>query len=330
MNFPKGKVILENTKLSFVNFDKILNAAKEERAFKISSYISITYADSIDILLLKLGEPYNAITLSHNERSLIGISHVIKKAKESSFGTLNFYEVPEKILDYILISSTQKANFTLQERNEIKKYIVNFKNWIEKFKDSNFNGFFELINGIEVLYFSISNGELTNKYSSKSISQTTSWKDFITLLDKTIKNSDKKLSIKGFHYKDISTKSQVLPSQISLCTNSLNNAIKLFSDEWGGIFVSEIIINSFKSIKSKYSFINELTYNNNQFEGNIFCSPEELIDIFAFWFDLLKDSFIMVSTSEKVDIIIQNSIKEYRFALKSLGFFKKCSINFIE
>lgn len=330
MKFPKGKVILENTKLSFVNFDKILNAAKEERAFKISSYISIIYADSIDILLLKLGEPYNAITISHDEKKLIGISMLIKKAKEASFGTVNFYEVPEEVLDYILISSTQKPVFILQDKNEIKNYLENFKSWLNKFKNSGFNGFFELLNGIDITYFLILNGELKKRYSSNDISQTSSWKDFIDLLDKISKDNDKRISLKGFLQKDISDLSQATPSQISLCINSLNKTIDLSSKEWGGNFVSEIVQNSFKRVMFEYPLVNELVYKNTQFEGNIVCSPEELIDIFALWFDLLKNSFVMISNYEKVCELIQDSIKEYRFALKSLGFFEKSSLNFKE
>ncbi|HAV92891.1 TPA: hypothetical protein DCW38_06905, partial [candidate division WOR-3 bacterium] len=69
MRFPRGRAILENTNIDFINFDNIMNAGKRERSHKIHGYISIIYPQEVDFIFLSLGEPINAARFRSAERS---------------------------------------------------------------------------------------------------------------------------------------------------------------------------------------------------------------------------------------------------------------------
>jgi len=108
VKFPKGKAVLENTHLEFINLDKLLSAAKRERAHCISGYISIIYHDMVEIIFLKQGEPFNAARISPKIREIVPISEVVEKARNASYGILAEYATDEILINLIISSIVLK------------------------------------------------------------------------------------------------------------------------------------------------------------------------------------------------------------------------------
>lgn len=330
MKFPKGKPILENTKLGFVNFDRILNAAKLERSYKISAYISIIYPDMVDMILLKAGEPFNAITFSHGKKELAGISETIEKAKKSEFAIVNFYEVPEELINFILISATKKPIFSAVGNTALKKIIKNKDSIVAKFHEIKFNGFVELVNDLEHNFFRVSNGEISRCYFSSGPLKNISWDELILFLEKLMKTEKELLIFNGFPYQAAKTEIQATPPQVSLFIKAINNTFTLFSDKLGSSIVSETAESSYKRVQEEFNFLQNTSLEDAKLSGNITTNPDLLVDVFVYWFELIKASFSMIIGEDKTEEIVRESIKEYRFALKAIGFYEKSSFVFKE
>ncbi|MBN1150116.1 hypothetical protein JXA84_02720 [candidate division WOR-3 bacterium] len=330
MKFPKGNLIIENTKLSFVDFDKVLNASKQERAYKISGYISIIYPESIDLLLVKNGEPYNAITFSHEKKSVIGISEVVDRAKKSMMGIVNFYEVPEELLLFILISATRKPVFSAIGWEKVEKIISNKETLISKFFSINFTGFLEYAFDIEHNYLKIINGEIVKGYYASKTSTQSSWPEFIIQLEENFKNKKGNIRIEGYLCKTDDKEVQASPAQIALFFSSINSTFSKFSDILGKTIVVNTAETSYNRVKEQFSFMDSTTFENITIEGSIVTTPKELVRAFVVWFDLVKTSFSSIIGDIETENIIQQAIHEYRFALKSIGFFEKSSLAFKE
>ncbi|MBN1620503.1 hypothetical protein JW890_07250 [candidate division WOR-3 bacterium] len=330
MKFPKGNLIIENTKLSFVDFDKVLNASKQERAYKISGYISIIYPESIDLLLVKNGEPYNAITYSHDKKSVIGISEVIERARKSVMGIVNFYEVPEELLLFILISATRKPVFSALGWEKIEKIISNKETLISKFYSINFTGFLEFVCDIDHNYLKIINGEIVKGYYSSKLTTQASWPEFIILLEEYFTRRKGNIRIEGYLCKTDDKEVQASPAQIALFYNAINSTFSKFSDVLGKTIVENTALTSYNRIKEQFSFMENSNFENLTVEGAIITTPQELVRTFAAWFDLIKTSFSSIIGDTESESFIQMSIHEYRFALKSIGFFEKSSLSFKE
>jgi len=328
LKFPKGKPILENTKLGFVNFDRVLNAAKLERSYKISAYISIIYPDMVDMILLKAGEPFNAINFSHGKKELSGISETIEKAKNSEFAIVNFYEVPEELINFILISATKKPIFSAVGNDALKKIIMNKDSIVAKFHQIKFNGFVELVNDLEHNFFRISNGEISRCYFTSNPLKNITWDELIIFLEKLIQTKQDLLIFNGFPYKAEKAEIQATPAQVSLFIKAINNTFELFSEKLGSSIVVETAESSYKRVKEEFNFFQSTDLKEIKLSGNITTSPELLVDVFVYWFELIKSSFSMIIGEENTEEIIQESIKEYRFAFKSIGFYEKSSFDF--
>ena len=102
MKFPRGRPLLENARLEFLNLENVLSASKRERAHRISGYISIFYPDTVELIFLKEGEPFNAARISQTERSIVPINEVVEKAKKASSMRYNPIELSEDALINIL------------------------------------------------------------------------------------------------------------------------------------------------------------------------------------------------------------------------------------
>ena len=330
MKFPKGKPILENTKLGFVNLDRVLNAAKLERSYKISGYISIIYPEMVDMLLLKAGEPFNAISFSHGKRSLVSISDTIQKAKKAEFGMVNFYEVPEELVNFILISATQKPIFYAEGINGFRKIISNQASIITKFREIKFNGFIEVVEDIEHHYFRISEGKIIRDFISRNMNKVKSWEELIQYIETVTSSGKSNLKFLGFQYASDSTTTQATPAQINLFFNAIHNTLIKFSESLGPTIVAETAESSYQRVKEEFDFMGSTGFENLNLSGNITTSPDNLVKAFSSWFELIKTSFAMIIGEENTIEIIQQAIKEYRFALKSIGFFEKSSLEFSE
>ncbi|MBN2362866.1 hypothetical protein JXL83_01905 [candidate division WOR-3 bacterium] len=330
MKFPKGNLIIENTKLSFVDFDKVLNASKQERAYKISGYISIIYPESIDLLLVKNGEPYNAITYTHDKKMVIGISEVIDRAKKSVMGIVNFYEVPEELLLFILISATRKPVFSAVGWEKIEKIVSNKETLISKFYSINFTGFLEFSCDIDHNYLKILNGEIVKGYYASKLTNQASWPEFIMLLEEYFKLRKGNILIEGYLCKTDDKEVQASPAQIALFYNAINSTFAKFSEILGKTIVENTAATSYNRIKEQFSFMENSSFENLIIEGSIVTTPQELVRSFAVWFDLIKTSFSSIIGDVEAENFIHQAVHEYRFALKSIGFFEKSSLTFKE
>jgi hypothetical protein len=159
MKFPRGRALLENTRLEFINLDNVLSAAKRERAHRISGYISIIYPDAIELIFLKQGEPFNAARITQKERKIVPISEVVEKAEKATSGILSEYATDEILINLIIstiLLDPIKANVDFSRLQP--------KIFIDKLKTTKFNGFIWAQLGIEESFIHFEEGAIKNCY----------------------------------------------------------------------------------------------------------------------------------------------------------------------
>jgi len=159
MRFPRGRSIIENTRLEFINLDNVLSASKRERVHRISGYIAITYHDAVELIFLNQGEPFNAARIGKETREIIPISEIVEKAKKATTGTLSEYATDEMLLKVIISSVTLKPLKTQVDLSRIQPKI-----FVEKLKKSKFNGFIWMRLGLDESFVCFENGVIPACY----------------------------------------------------------------------------------------------------------------------------------------------------------------------
>ncbi len=309
MKFPKGRPILENTRLEFINLDNVLSASKRERAHRISGYISIIYPDVQELIFLRQGEPFNAARISVNKREIVSISEVIEKAKNATSGILSEYATDEGLLQMIIASITRKpikANLDLSR--------VQPKIFIDKLKSTKFDGFIWVVSGMEESFINFEQGEITGCYvagASKKLSE----KEIIPFLMRP------NLTISIFDRGEEVEVKQATPAQVEMFCKIFSNLLKKYAHPLGKSLVLRTAVSARSTAQKEFPFIENFKINSElEVSGKVVVEPLSFAQGMARWFDIIYESFATFLGKESA-VIAKKALNDYRFALKTLKFF---------
>ena len=309
MKFPKGRPVLENAKLAFLNLDNILNASKRERASKISGYVLILYPDHLEFLFLKKGEPMNAAWFSPEEKRVIPIGDLIERAKGAYNGVVSIYEVEEELISMMLTALKSEPIYSqmVEEAPESARLLK----WLE---DNNPTGFIQLTGATEICYVAVQKGKLLRAYIPSRQSREITPEGFAQLVSQDgvlvqmYKGSPQEIE-------------QASPALMMLFLKMYNGLIQEFTEAVGPTLVQKFISSSKKEAEGDFPLVKEFKLDRDmKIDGQSLATPEELTQSFARWVSLFLESFDSV-LGPRHEEIVKKGIKDYRFAVKSTGFF---------
>jgi hypothetical protein len=309
MKFPKGRVILENTRLEFINLDNVLSASKRERAHRISGYISIIYPDMIELIFLKQGEPFNAARISRNERKIVPISEVVEKAANATSGILSEYATDELLVNLIISSiliDPIKDNVDLTRLQP--------KVFIDKLISTKFSGFIWIRSGVDESFIHFDEGTITACYVAGSAKKIEG-NDIITFLVKP------NLKVSIFDHIEDATITQATPAQVEMFCKIFTALLKNYSKPIGESLVLKTFMMSKSTVQKEFPFINDFKVEADlKIMGKVVVEPQLFAQGMARWFDIIHESFATFLGKES-EVIAKKVLNDYRFALKSLRFF---------
>lgn len=314
MRFPRGRILLENTNIEFINFDNILNAGKRERSHRIHGYISLLYPSDVDMIFLSLGEPINAARFTQNARTLISINEVIKRVKESSIGIINIYEVPEELV--LLMVSTFTLTPILKDKDHTQ---ISVEKMIGQIAVDKFSGFLEIKKGNEFFYSLFEKGIPTRGYFGDKINVSITPSILIQLLKSTSKDG---FNVTFSLYDKLPERiEQATPATVQLLLKSVNNLIKEFAASYGPTFAKKGALIAKSHIDEDYKFMSEITINGIELSGDVFASKDEFIKAMAEFTNRFLKTYDVICNDKIKENIFKIALKDFRFALKSQGFF---------
>ncbi len=318
MKFPKGIPILENVKIQFVNFDNILNQAKKAREGRLNGYLQIIYPQEVDILFFENGNAINAGRFNRSGFSEIPIKELVDRAKKSEVGIVNIYDIPDELVYMMIVTIREKPMIANKPFKD-----VDINKLLTKFQEINFNGFILLVKEFEYFYIKFEEGIPARIYTPGKMEVGKITPEMFRKFFEKL-TQDFKISI----YKGETHIKQADPALVSLYVKFLNGLISSFSEIVGISIVRKTILSSFELMKSQYNFLTgfEIDENTVVKEGNIAVTEDELTTAMANLIDKFVDA-IFVVLGRQTDEIIYKCIKDYRFALKSAGFFEKSKLS---
>ncbi|MEO0185218.1 MAG: hypothetical protein ABIL22_00715 [candidate division WOR-3 bacterium] len=310
MKLPKGRPVLENTRLEFINLDNVLSASKRERAHRISGYISIIYPDMEELIFLKQGEPFNAARLSVKERTIIPISEVIEKARKATSGILSEYATDEILLNMIITSITIQAIKTGLDIKRLQPKIL-----IDKLKTTKFDGFLWIRTSIEESFVAFKQGELIGLYAAGSAERIQDEKAVADFLTKP------NTAISIFDRIEVSIPVQASPAQVDMFCKIISALVKNYSKPLGNTMVLKTVLMAKSTAQKEYPFINEFQIDSDfNISAKLVIEPKTLARGIARWLDLIFESCSTLLGKES-EVIAKKVLNDYRFALMSLNFF---------
>lgn len=309
MKFPKGRPLLENTRLEFINLDNVLSASKRERAHKISGYISIIYPDAVEYIFLKTGEPFNAARATRNERKIVPISEVVEKASKATSGILSEYATDELLINLIISSIVLdpiKANVDFSRLQP--------KIFIDKLKTTKFNGFIWVRLGLDESFIHFLDGEITACYLAGS-SKKLQGNDVVNFLMKP------NIKISIFDHIEDTTITQATPAQVEMFCKIFTTLLKSYTHPIGEALVLKTFLIAKSTAQKEFPFIEQFEVDKDlSIKGKVVVEPKLFAQGMARWFDLIYESFSTFLGKES-EVIAKKALSDYRFALKSLNFF---------
>ncbi len=314
MKFPKGTPILENMQLDFINLDKLITAAKRERAHRISGYISIIYHDSVELIFLKDGEPFNAARIGRNVREIAPIKEIIDHAKNASYGILAEYATEEKLLNLIISSIILRPLSA-----EINLARVQPKLFLERLKLTKFNGFVLVRSGLNESFIYFDNGDVAGCYVAGT-SKKLQGEEIVQFL------SMPNLKIAIYDHVEVAATTQASPAQCDMFCKIFSALLKNYSHPMGQSLVVRTVTMAKTTAQKEFPFIEQYSVESDLVvSGKVVVDPQVLVKGMARWFDLIVESFSTLLGKES-EVIAKKTIHDYRFALKSLGFFDHTKI----
>lgn len=310
MKFPRGKLLLENTQLEFINLENVLSASKRERAHRISGYISIVYHDVVELIFLRQGESFNAARVSQKERKIVSISEVVEKAKKSTVsGFISEYATDEILLNLIIASITHKPI-----KANVSFSTLQPKIFIDKLKTTGFNGFIWIKSGIGESFIHFHEGNITGCYVAGSAKKLTG-DEIISFISKP------NLDISIFDRVEDTTITQATPAQVNMFCNIFSLLLKSYAHPIGDVLVLRTFISSKSTVQKEFPFIEQFVIESDRsITGTMVVEPRLFAQGMARWFDLIHESFSTFLGKEST-VIAKKVLNDYRFALKSLHFF---------
>jgi len=318
MILPKGKTILENVKVQFVNFDNIINQAKKAREGRLTGYIQIVYPDKSHFLFFKNGNVINAGVLKKEGGKILPIKDVIETAKKSELGIVNIYDMPFELLFMIISSIKEKPLF----KDKLVSG-VNIGEFLDKLSQIKFSGFLVLKDGIKFTFVKYTDGLPSKIYIAGKGGTNVS----IDVLKELMKKESEHFLLSA--YQGSEEVEQAHPALISLYTKFINSLITAFSDTVGNVLVRKTLFTSIEFSQQKFDILSSIKIDDETGllpEISISVTKEQITKAYAYLIDIFVDALFGI-LGRRVDDIIVDAIKDYRFALKSAGFFKNSKLS---
>ncbi len=310
MKLPRGRPVLENTRLEFINLDNVLSASKRERAHRISGYISIIYPETVELIFLKQGEPFNAARISRKERKIVAISDVVDKAQKATSGILSEYATDELLVNLIISSialQPLKANVDFSRLQP--------KVFIDKLKSTKFSGFLWVRLGIEESFVHFDEGKITGCYTAGSAKKLND-NEIINFLMKP------KIKVAIFDQIEDTTITQATPAQVEMFCKIFSALLKKYSHPIGDTLALKTFMMSKATVQKEFPFVEQFEIDPDlSITGKMVVDPKLFTQAMARWFDLIHESFSTFLGKESKEIA-KKVLSDYRFALKSLNFFE--------
>ena len=309
MKLPRGRPIIENTRLEFINLANVLSAAKRERAHRISGYIAITYHDILELIFLNQGEAFNAARITQDKREIVPIGEVVEKARKAVIGTLSEYATDEILLKLIISSIVLKPIRSQVDLSRIQPRI-----FIEKLKSSKFNGFIWLQLGREESFVYFENGAIPACYLAGRADRTLE-EEMYPILTK----AETKVAI--FDRVEKAIAEQATPAQVEMFCKIFTALLKGYAFPLGQSLVLRTAISSMATAQKEFPFIGKFQIESDlSFHGEVVVEPKTFSQGMARMFDLIYESFSTFLGKES-EVIARKILTDYRYALKSLQFF---------
>ncbi|RKX70571.1 hypothetical protein DRP53_04585 [candidate division WOR-3 bacterium] len=314
MKLPKGVSLLEGAKLEFLNFDSVLHAGKRNRKHRVWGYISIIYSDSMDLLFLKNGEPFNAARLTPKSRKILPIKDVVERAKETKLGIVSVYSVDEELIHMILATITSRPIKADIDADKIKIGLL-----LKKLSERKFNGFLHLKRGLEESFISYKQGIIGGAYLAGSHDKL---RDEHRIIDLFSSIPNLKIDL----YEEEVAEEQAPPAMIEMFYSIFTRIFQSLGKAMGESLVVKTAIKGRAAIQKDYPFLENVKINPDlSLSGDIMVSSEELVKAFAHWLNTLIETFTTFLGDEVIRIA-KDALADYRFVLKSAGFFKTARI----
>lgn len=309
MRFPRGRPIIENTRLEFINLDNVLSASKRERVHRISGYIAITYHDAAELIFLNQGEPFNAARIGKETREIIPISEIVEKAKKATTGTLSEYATDEMLLKVIISSVTLKPLKTQVDLSRIQPKI-----FVEKLKKSKFNGFIWMRLGLDESFVCFENGVIPACYIAGRAEKALEDEIYPILMKP-------ETNVAIFDRIEKVIAEQATPAQVEMFCKIFTALLKGYAHPLGQSLVLRTAMLSKSTAQKEFPFIEKFRIESDlSFSGEVVVEPKVFAQGMARIFDLIYDSFSTFLGKES-EVIARKILTDYRFALKSLQFF---------
>jgi hypothetical protein len=309
MKFPRGRALLENARLEFLNLENVLSASKRERAHRISGYISIFYPDTVELIFLKEGEPFNAARISQTERKIVPINEVVEKAKKATSGVLSEYATDEILVNLMISSIILKPRMEDVDLSRLQPKI-----FIDKLKTTKFNGFIWVRAGIEESFIHFEEGDIKAIYVAGSAKKLES-SEAANFLMKP------KINIAIFDHVEELTIVQAPPAQVSMYCKIFSSLLKNYALPVGETVVLKTFELAKSTVEREFPFIEQFKIEPDlTISGTVVVEPRLCAQGMARWFDIIYESFSTFLGKES-EVIAKKVLNDYRFALKSLHFF---------
>ncbi len=309
MRLPRGRPIIENTRLEFINLSKVLTASKRERAHRISGYISINYHDAVELIFLNQGEPFNAARITQDSRMIVPISEIVEKAKRAISGSLSEYETDEILLKLIISSVTLTPLRSQVDLSRIQPRI-----FVEKLKNTKFNGFIWMRSGFDESFVYFENGVIPACYIAGSAEKGKE-DDVYAILTRP----ETKVAI--FDHVEKAIAEQATPAQVEMFCKIFGSLLKSYAYPLGQALVLRTATSSKLTAQKEFPFIEKFRLESDlSFCGEVVVEPKLFAQGMARMFDLIHESFSTFLGKES-EVIARKILTDYRYALKSLQFF---------
>ena len=309
MRLPRGRSIIENTRLEFINLSKVLTASKRERAHRISGYISINYHNAVELIFLNQGEPFNAARITQDSRMIVPINEIVEKAKRAISGSLSEYETDEILLKLIISSITLTPLKSQVDLSRIQPKI-----FIEKLKNTRFNGFIWMRSGFDESFVYFDNGVIPGCYIAGRVEKG-SEEDVYTILTKP----ETKVAV--FDRVEKAIAEQATPAQVEMFCKIFGSLLKSYAHPLGQSLVLRTATSSKNTAQKEFPFIEKFRIESDlSFCGEVVVEPKLFAQGMARMFDLIHESFSTFLGKES-EVIARKILTDYRYALKSLQFF---------
>jgi hypothetical protein len=305
MHLPHGRTILQNAPLQFVNLDSVLNAGKVERGHQISGFLEMVYPDGVDLLFLKRGEPMNAVRIE--ERPFpASIADVVSRARGSIQGIISLYEASPEIVTMAITAFSQPPVLeeSLRERADLRRVLDRLA--VEEFK-----GFVALERKEEISFLLFDGGRLRKGYFASHTPP--------ALEEMLDGEHPYELHLRGFRLEELPAE-QASPAHIAFLLRVLNGVVGQMRALVGPELVQRTVASSHRLAVANHPALADFSWDDDgNAAGDSMAAPEVLNAGFADWIDSFAESF-RVLLGERVDTLVSDSLRDYRFALRAAGF----------